>query len=150
MTVKVTPNGTYGPPMPNPPGILKNLLYLFINTVVKVQGGKVLKLTTVGSKSGKERTTPLAWFPDGENAWLVIGSAGGDAKHPGWIFNMAKNPDKIWIEVDGRKIHVKAETLEGDAYHTAWTKAAKQLPQYNGYIQKTDRLIPVVRLTPYD
>ena len=39
-------------------------------------GFPVLVLTTVGAKSGQERSTVLGGFPDGDNAWLIIASKG--------------------------------------------------------------------------
>jgi len=56
-------------------------------------------LTTVGARTGVERTHVLGGFPDGPDAWLICGSKSGAATHPGWFTNLAKNPDKIWLEV---------------------------------------------------
>jgi deazaflavin-dependent oxidoreductase (nitroreductase family) len=36
----------------------------------------VLILHTVGRRSGQPRETPVAWFADGEDAWLVVASGG--------------------------------------------------------------------------
>jgi deazaflavin-dependent oxidoreductase (nitroreductase family) len=63
-------------------------------------------LTTVGARSGAQRRSLLGYFPDGENAWIIVGSAGGAAKHPAWIFNLAKHPDQVWVEMGNRKIKV--------------------------------------------
>src|SRR4051812_1414465 len=107
MGVELTPSGTYGATMPNVPRPLQGLMFGLVSAFIKLRGGHILNLTTTGAKSGKERRVPLGWFPDGDNAWLIVGSAGGAAKHPAWVYNLARNPDKIWIEVDNRKIHVQ-------------------------------------------
>src|SRR5438094_3375685 len=69
-------------------------------------GFPVLVLTTVGAKSGQERSTVLGGFPDGDNAWLIIASKGGSATHPGWFHNIAANPDKGWAQIGKRKSKV--------------------------------------------
>src|ERR1700681_3746579 len=68
-------------------------------------GLPVILLTTVGAKTGKEHTHILGGFPDGPDAWLVVASKGGAATHPAWFINLAKNPDKVWIQVGDRKMH---------------------------------------------
>ena len=114
----------------------------------RMMGFPVLLLTTVGAKTGQERTQILGGFPDGDEAWLVVASKGGAATHPAWFINLAKNPDKIWIEVGSRKLAVKAESLQGAAREEALARVAAVSPRYGEYQVKTDREIPVVRLTP--
>src|SRR4051794_14843627 len=47
---------------------------------------KVLLLTTIGRKSGQERTWPLGYFRDGDRV-IIIASAGGQDAHPAWYLN---------------------------------------------------------------
>lgn len=105
-------------------------------------------LTTVGARSGRTRTSPLGGFPDGPQAWLVVASAGGGASHPGWFFNLARNPDQVWLEVGSRKMRVRAELLKDAQREAALKRIAAISPRYAGYQSKTDREIPIVRLTP--
>jgi hypothetical protein len=42
-------------------------------------GKDVLLLTTIGLKSGLERTTPVGWFAGKDGSWLIVASAGGAA-----------------------------------------------------------------------
>ena len=114
----------------------------------RMMGFPVLLLTTVGAKTGQERTHILGGFPDGDEAWLVVASKGGAATHPAWFINLAKNPDKIWIEIGSRKLAVKAESLQGAAREEALACVAAVSPRYGEYQVKTAREIPVVRLTP--
>lgn len=148
MGVELTPNGTYGPTLPNIPRPLQKVVFGLMNTFIRLQGGQILTLTTTGAKSGIERSVSLAWFPDGDNAWLIVASAAGAAKHPAWYFNLARNPDKVWIEVNNRKLQVQAESLKDAAYDKAWNAIVAKAPNYGGYKEKTDRHIPVIRLTP--
>jgi deazaflavin-dependent oxidoreductase (nitroreductase family) len=113
----------------------------------KFLGGNLLMLTTVGARSGEQRRSTLGYFPDG-NAWLIIGSAAGAAKHPAWFFNMAKHPDQVWVEIGSRKVKVKPQTLKGEERAQAWQRVVAEAPNYAGYETKTDREIPIVRLSP--
>lgn len=113
----------------------------------KMSGQPLMHLHTVGAKSGQPRTTVVMAFPDGENAWLAVASRGGTAGHPSWLYNMAAHPDQIEIEVQGRKTAVTAETLSGEERDAAWQRITTAQPRFSGYERKTDRQLPVVRLT---
>jgi deazaflavin-dependent oxidoreductase (nitroreductase family) len=109
---------------------------------------KLLKLTTIGAKSGNEHSVSLSCFPAGQGYWYVVASYGGAIKHPAWYYNMAKNPDKIWIELDGHRIRVQAETVSGEERDQAWREIVATWKGYADYQTKTDRVIPVIKLTP--
>ncbi|HVB13561.1 MAG TPA: nitroreductase family deazaflavin-dependent oxidoreductase [Candidatus Dormibacteraeota bacterium] len=112
-----------------------------------MMGFPALLLTTVGARSGQPRTVPLGGLPDGADAWLVVASAGGAARHPAWFINMAKHPDQIWIEVGSRKLKVTGESLQGLEREEALRRISAVAPRYGSYQQKTDRVIPIVRLS---
>ena len=114
----------------------------------KFQGFPVLLLTTVGAKSGKERTHALGGFPDGDDAWLIVASKGGTPKHPAWFHNLAANPDKVWVQVGNRKFKARVQSLLGAEREQAYDRVARVAPVYAGYPKKTDREIPVLRVTP--
>ncbi len=113
-----------------------------------MMGFPAVVLTTIGARSGQRRTVPLGGFPDGPDAWLVVASAGGGARHPGWFLNMARHPDQVWIEVGNRKLRVEGESLRGHEREAALARIAEISPRYGQYQTKTDREIPIVRLRP--
>jgi deazaflavin-dependent oxidoreductase (nitroreductase family) len=113
----------------------------------KMMGMPILLLTTVGAKTGSERTQVLGGFPDGDNAWLIVASKGGAATHPAWFINAAKNPDKVWIQVGNRKLKVNVESLQGTERDKAYARVVAAAPRYADYTKKTDREIPVLRVT---
>jgi deazaflavin-dependent oxidoreductase (nitroreductase family) len=113
----------------------------------KMGGRPLLYLTTVGAKSGGRRTAVVMPFPEGDDAWLIVASKGGAAKHPSWFYNIAAHPDQIDVEVAGRKTAVTAQTLAGEERAQAWRRITSEQPNFASYETKTDRLIPVVRLT---
>jgi deazaflavin-dependent oxidoreductase (nitroreductase family) len=116
----------------------------------KFQGMDLLYLTTIGARTGRKRQSTVARFPDSDNAWLVVASAGGSAKNPAWYHNIAAHPDQVWVEFGGNDMRVTPTQLEGDARSQAWQQIIGSQPRYAGYQQKTDRAIPVVRLSRAD
>ena len=110
-------------------------------------GGRLLMLTTVGARSGVQRKSTLGYFPDGDNAWIIIGSAGGAASHPAWVYNLAKHPDQVWVEIGRERIHVHPELLGGEERAKAWRRVVAEAANFAKYETATDREIPVVRLT---
>jgi deazaflavin-dependent oxidoreductase (nitroreductase family) len=154
--IRISPRGTRGVRIPSRgpvPGLFnfgaKLLVWMYrrLGGLWSRPGFSMVLLTTCGAKTGRVRTSPLGGFTDGEGAWLVVGSLGGAAHHPAWLFNMAKHPNDIWLEVGRKRFKVRAETLEGPERAEALGRIAAIAPPYTNYQQKTDREIPIVRLT---
>ena len=112
----------------------------------KFMGFNALILTTIGRKSGAERKNPVGWFPGKDGSWLIVASAAGAAGNPAWYYNIAAHPDKVQIEVEGRKVAVVAEQLHGAERAEAWELIVATAPRFGQYQQKTDRELPVIRL----
>ena len=113
----------------------------------KFLGFNALVLTTVGRKTGAERTTPVGWFPGPDDSRLIVASAAGATGNPAWYYNLAAHPDQVQIEVDGQKVPVTAEQLHGAERETAWQQIVAAAPRFAKYQQKTDRELPIIRLT---
>jgi len=47
-------------------------------------------------------------------------------------------------------VRVNPETLKGAFRTTAWKRIVSEFANYGAYEQKTDREIPVIRLTPVE
>jgi deazaflavin-dependent oxidoreductase (nitroreductase family) len=112
----------------------------------KFMGMDLLFLHTVGSKSGLERTNPVAWFPYGDGSWVIVASAGGSMQHPAWYRNLAAQPDRVRIELAEGTIPVTAELLTGEPRDQAWQRIVAAQPRFAGYQRKTDRELPVIHL----
>lgn len=111
-------------------------------------GMKVLVLNTIGNKSGAERATPVAWFDGGEGRWLVVASAAGAAHNPAWYYNIAGNPDTVSIDLNGEHVAVVPEQLRGVDRDRAWQLITTVSPNFKRYLKTTDRVLPIIRLTP--
>jgi deazaflavin-dependent oxidoreductase (nitroreductase family) len=114
----------------------------------KMMGLDALVLTTIGHKSGAERTAPLGRFAGRDGSWLIVAAANGGARNPAWYYNIAAHPDKVQIETPGRKVPVIAEQLHGTERGEAWRQVTAAAPRFAKYQRKTDRELPIIRLTP--
>jgi len=129
-------------------GFVKNLMIkVHRRTGDRFMGMDLLYLTTVGAKSGQKRVSPVARFADGDDAWLVVASNGGAARHPSWYHNLKAHPDQVWMEVGGRTVPATVEELAGPRRDAAWERITASQPRFAGYAQKTTRALPVVRLS---
>jgi deazaflavin-dependent oxidoreductase (nitroreductase family) len=108
------------------------------------QGTVTLLLTTTGRRSGKERTTPLIYQPEGD-AYLVVASKGGAEEPPAWYLNLQENPE-VKVQVKGDKFTARARTATPEEKPALWRKMTAVWPDYDEYQKKTSRDIPVVVL----
>jgi deazaflavin-dependent oxidoreductase (nitroreductase family) len=114
----------------------------------RLMGMDLLILNTVGRRSGQPRETPVAWFADGADAWLIVASGGG-SHHPDWHANLMAHPDRASIELPGRDATpVVPHRLDGADREQAWQRITAAVPRYAKYQSKSDREYPVIRLTP--
>lgn len=151
MATQIPSRGTRGARKP-PSGVIGRVMMGAVRRVHRLTGSKMsgrplLYLSTVGARSGEHRTAVVMPFPDGRDAWLIVASRGGTADHPAWYYNLVKHPDQIEIEIGGRKTAVTPRTLTGEERASAWERIIRERPNFAGYEKKTDREIPVVRLT---
>ncbi len=109
-------------------------------------GVPTLLLTTTGRKSGEPRTTPLIFGRDGSD-YLVVASMGGAPQHPNWYRNLLADVSAR-IQVKGEHLDVTARTADDDANPRLWKIVTEVWPNYDVYQSRTDRIIPVVVLSP--
>jgi F420H(2)-dependent quinone reductase len=104
----------------------------------------ILLLDHTGARSGKNRTTPLVYMPDGEN-FVVVGAKGGHPKHPSWVHNLRAHPDTE-VQLGSNKIRVHAAEASAEERALLWSKAAEYNPAWARYQERTQRTLPVVIL----
>ncbi len=108
------------------------------------EGSTVLLLTTIGRRSGEQRTTPLIYAQDGDR-YAIVASKGGAPEHPGWYRNLEKTPE-VELQVRDEVFPAHARTASGEERERLWLEANVVWPHYDEYARKTDREIPVVVL----
>lgn len=109
-------------------------------------GAPTLLLTTTGRRTGQPRTAPLIFARDGADH-LVVASVGGMPKHPAWYRNLQAEP-RAQIQVKSDVIDVVARTASDEEKPRLWAIVNETWPNYETYQSRTDRVIPVVVLTP--
>jgi deazaflavin-dependent oxidoreductase (nitroreductase family) len=114
----------------------------------KAMGLEPLLLITVGARSGERRETPVARFAGPKGSWYVVASANGAAHNPAWYHNVAAHPEQVRVVVDGVEQPVRAEQVHGAEREQAWASVCATAPRFAKYETRTDRVIPIIRLTP--
>jgi deazaflavin-dependent oxidoreductase (nitroreductase family) len=109
-------------------------------------GMPVLLLHHRGARSSAGYVSPLAYLRDGHR-YVIFASAGGAPTNPGWYHNLKANPH-VEIEVGTDTLDVTAEELTGEERDRLFDAQAQNVPQFAGYAQQTERVIPVIALTP--
>ena len=110
------------------------------------EGSTLLLLHHVGARSGESRVNPVAYNRDGER-YVIFASKGGSPTNPHWYHNLKAHPD-VSIEVGTEEINVVAGEATGEERERLFGAQAERSPAFAEYQAKTDRLIPVIILTP--
>jgi deazaflavin-dependent oxidoreductase (nitroreductase family) len=108
------------------------------------EGAVLLLLSTTGARSGKRRTTPLAYLIDGERL-IVAASVLGAAHHPAWYHNLVAHPT-VTVELGPETFDATATVIAGKDRERLWAWATKQWPLLAEHQAKTARQIPLVAL----
>jgi deazaflavin-dependent oxidoreductase (nitroreductase family) len=136
--------------------VLLGLLHVH-QTIYEVTDGRMghgflgvpcLLLRTAGRRTGKSRTSALAYARDGGD-YVVVGSLGGAHRAPGWIHNVRAQP-QVGVQVGRRRFPAVATVVtRGDAdYERLWRLVNENSRgRYDRYQARTTRPIPLVRLS---
>jgi deazaflavin-dependent oxidoreductase (nitroreductase family) len=115
-------------------------------------GQQIVWITTRGRRSGQWRTNPLLAVPDPygtPDAWVVAGSNAGQAKLPGWVYNVRADGSGR-VRVGDREWacrFVEASGAERDRLYEALTQSWSSFATYE---RMAGRAIPVFRVVPAD
>jgi deazaflavin-dependent oxidoreductase (nitroreductase family) len=110
-------------------------------------GGRVpglppmLLLEHVGAKSGKRRSAPLVYMPDGDD-FVVVAAKGGHPADPAWAHNLRAHPDAV-VELGAEQFEVRAEEAKGELRRQLWPRAKDYNRFWRQYERRTDRTIPL-------
>lgn len=135
-------------------GKLRTIIVPVDKAITRLTGGRVvalgllpaLTLTTAGRKSGKQRSQPLAYVPDGD-AIVLIGSNWGQPRHPGWSANLIADPVAL-VRIKGRERTMTPRLVTGQERERLWALALRMWPGYATYQAAAgQRRIRVFRLT---
>ena len=116
-------------------------------TTLRDTGPPCIIVTHKGNKSGAIRKIPLMRVQDGDN-YVLVGSYGGNPKHPVWVHNLRANPD-VEIRDETQVLKMRVHEITDDATRDRlWQISADAFPPYDEYQAKTNRKIPVFLAEP--
>jgi deazaflavin-dependent oxidoreductase (nitroreductase family) len=110
------------------------------------ENAPLLLLHHTGAKTGIARINPLGYFTDGDR-YVIVASNGGSSTNPDWYHNLRAYPG-VAIEVGTDTIHAVAGEASGEERERLFDAIAAAATQLAKYQAQTDRLIPVIVLTP--
>lgn len=139
---------------PPPRWVLKAFTRLHV-WVYRLSGGRLMHtlggdeiclVTMKGARTGRQRTIPLMYVPDGDSV-LLVASQGGAPRHPAWYANLVAHPE-ITVEQGGRVRALRARQVGAEEKARLWPICVAHYAPYQAYQQRTDRDIPVFRCEP--
>ena len=108
----------------------------------------IVVITSRGAKSGNLRKNPVMRV-ERDGVYVAIASYGGSDEHPEWYHNFVAHPEVELQDGPVRKTY-RAEPVEGAERADLWDLAVRTWSTYASYQEKTEREIPVFKLTPID
>jgi deazaflavin-dependent oxidoreductase (nitroreductase family) len=105
-----------------------------------------LVIVTTGRKTGLPRRNVLIYGTSGED-FVVVASKGGAEHDPSWFKNLEAEPS-VGVQVGTRRFTARARLATAAEREPLWEQMVGIFPLYAEYAQKTDRVIPIVLLTP--
>lgn len=108
-------------------------------------GAPMLLLHHVGVRSGEEHVNPLVYVRDGDEL-AVAASKGGAPDNPAWYRNLKAHP-RVSIELGTETLTVDATEVYGEERDRLYRRLARMRPAFAGYETRTERIIPMFRLT---
>ena len=84
----------------------------------KPNGWGAMRLTTVGRRTGKERSVIVGYCEDGPNLVTMAMNGWGEGE-PAWWLNLQANPDAR-VDLVGRSYRVTAHAAEGNERERLW------------------------------
>lgn len=110
-----------------------------------LKGHPLLLMTSVGAKSGQPRRAILTYSRDGDD-YIVAGTAGGSPTEPAWVNNVRVHPE-VELEVANEAFAGRATVVGDEERQVLWDHHVEELPWFGPYPSKTDRVIPIIRLS---
>jgi deazaflavin-dependent oxidoreductase (nitroreductase family) len=119
----------------------------FLWTPANKRGWGALRLTTVGRKTGKERSVIVGYLEDGPNL-VLLAMNGWDEGHPAWWRNLEAQPDAV-VRLSGEAARpVHARRVEGEVRDRLWQQWVAVQPDLDAYAARRSTETPVIVLEP--
>jgi len=121
----------------------------FLWTTSNKRGWGALRLTTIGRRSGQERSVIVGYVEDGPDL-VTVAMNGWDEGHPAWWLNLESTPDAVVRLAGGVPRAVRARKAVGEERARLWQRWVGVDPQLDAYAAGRSTETPVVVLEPRD
>jgi len=105
-----------------------------------------MRLTTVGRRSGKERSVIIGYYEDGPNL-VTMAMNGWAVAEPAWWLNLQAHPDAT-VELPGGSRAIRGRAAEGDEHERLWARWREMGDDLDGYATRRPSRTAVVVLEP--
>ena len=106
----------------------------------------MLRLRTVGRRSGEERTAILGYFEDGPDLVTMAMNGWADAE-PAWWLNLQAHPD-VRVDLPGGSRAVHGRAADKDERQRLWARWAVYDKDLDAFAARRSRETAVVILSP--
>ena len=112
--------------------------------VGSIWNGVPYLILTTGSQDRSSSRHP-AHLRSRRRCLRLIASQGGGPAHPKCYLNLCADPI-VQVQAKADHFEARARTAEGAERKPLWRLMAEAWPSYDTYLERTDRMIPVVVL----
>ena len=106
----------------------------------------MMRLTTIGRRSGQERSVILGYFDDGPNL-VTMAMNGWDTREPAWWLNLQAHPDAS-VDVAGGRRAVRGRAAAGEERSRLWDRWRELDKNLDGFAARRAGETAVVVLEP--
>ena len=119
----------------------------FLWTPANKRGWGALRLTTIGRRSGQERTVIVGYLEDGPDL-LLMAMNGWDEGQPAWLSNLVAHPDAV-VRLAGQEPRtVRARLAVGEERDRHWQRWLAVDPNLDAHASRRTTPTAVVVLEP--
>jgi F420H(2)-dependent quinone reductase len=143
---------------PLPPRVVIRVAWAVHRAIYRVTGGRrglrpptektygLMRLHTVGRRSGERRTAILGYFEDGPNLFTLAMNGWGEPE-PAWWLNLQAHPEARLDLPDGSR-DITARAATGEERQRLWAEMARLEPNLDGYATRRPHETAVVVFEP--
>ena len=108
----------------------------------------MMRLATVGRKSGQRRTAILGYFEDGPNL-VTMAMNGWGAPEPAWWLNLQAQPETT-VELHDRTLRVRGRAATAEERPRLWARWRAYGPELDSWASRRPQETSVVILEPVE
>jgi F420H(2)-dependent quinone reductase len=140
-----------------PPRVFVRTAWVLHRALLRLSGGRIglrppgkkfgmMRLTTVGRRSGQPRVAIVGYYEDGPNL-VTLAMNGWAEAEPAWWLNLQAHPDTVVELKDGLRA-VRGRAAEGEERDRLWARWGEFSDQYDAWAAMRSGKTAVVVLEP--